>query len=340
MVSRALAAQANGLAITWAELDEGFRPIPCHCGAYAVPALLAEAEATGATLSDLLRALAVSYDVSTRIALTFPFRTLTVHPHGGFNAIGAAAALASLRGFDAATFKAAITAAATMVAPGPFNHATKGALVRNVWTSIGAVAGFRAADFAPLGITGLDTALTDVFLHNFASKIEPSALDSGLGVDAWQIGRGYHKMYACCQYMHASVEAALDLAASHGTGLAGRIDAIEVETHALGLALSNDKPETVLAAKFSLPHAMAAAALFGSGGAEGFEGTTLDDPRFVDLRGKVKLLQHGAIGEWPNDRPGKVRWILSDGEVLSAESLNARGGVDQPFSDPRLIIRP
>jgi 2-methylcitrate dehydratase PrpD len=31
--TREQAAAANGLAVCWAELDEGYRPLPCHAGA-------------------------------------------------------------------------------------------------------------------------------------------------------------------------------------------------------------------------------------------------------------------------------------------------------------------
>ena len=40
-LDRFSAACANGMAITWCELDEGFRNASCHAGAYTLPALLA-----------------------------------------------------------------------------------------------------------------------------------------------------------------------------------------------------------------------------------------------------------------------------------------------------------
>jgi 2-methylcitrate dehydratase PrpD len=333
--SRATIAAANGLAITWAELDEGFRFVPCHAGAYVLPALLAEAEATDATVSDVLRALAVGYEITARIALAFSFPGLTIHPHGGFNAIGAGVGLALLRGYDAGLLRTTLTAAATLVAAGPFNHAIDGALVRNVWTSLGATAGFRAADFAPLGIAGLDTALHDVFVGGFHCVCDPDRLDAGLG-ESWAIESGYHKLYACCQYTHASVQAALELAGRDAAK--GRsITAIEVETHDKALALAGTAPETVLGAKFSLPHAMAAVAVLGTGGARGFEATTLADPAFAAMRDKVRLTRHPAIGDWPNDRPARVHWVFADGSRESAACDNARGGADQPFSEAELL---
>ena len=59
-VDKYSAASANGMAITWCELDEGFRNASCHGGAYTIPALLAEAEAQGRTVEEVLRALAAA----------------------------------------------------------------------------------------------------------------------------------------------------------------------------------------------------------------------------------------------------------------------------------------
>ena len=334
--TREQAAAANGVAVTWAELDEGYRPLPCHAGAYVLPALLAEAEAEDASVEQVVAALAVGYEVTTRIAETFPFPSLTVHPHGGFNAVGAAAGLALLRRYDAKRMFAAITAAATMVAVGPFNHAIQGALVRNVWTSIGATAGFRAADFAPLGIAGLRTALYDVYATCLGCDVKPGRLVENLGTGPWAIEAGYHKMYACCQYMHAAVEASLELSEQLKSSSA-KVAGITVETHARGLALDVREPDTVLAAKFSMPHTLAAAVAMGTAGPSAFESGTLQDPAIATLREKVTLVPHDAIGAWPNDRPARVHWDLEDGTRLSAECVNARGGADQPFSEAELL---
>jgi 2-methylcitrate dehydratase PrpD len=335
--TREHSAAANGVAVTWAELDEGYRPLPCHAGAYIVPALLAEAEATGRSLAEVLTTLAVAYEVTARIARAYPFHKLTVHPHAAFNAIGAAAGLALLRGVDAQTLFAALTAAATMVNPGPFNHAIEGALVRNVWTSIGASAGFRAADFAPLGIAGLHGALHDVFVDCFDCRPQVAELSRDLpsGNGAWAIESGYHKMYACCQYTHSAVEASLQLARE--LQAPDQISAIEVETHARGLALDVREPETVLAAKFSMPHALAAVAVRADAGPRSFDTASLTDSAIARLRERVRLVPHDDIRPPPHDRPARVHWVLEDGRRLSASVDSARGGADQPFEETELL---
>ena len=335
---RSLAAAANGLALPWAELDEGYRPLPCHAGGYTLPALLAEAEAENATIHDMLRALCISYEITTRIAHTFPFDNLTIHPHGAFNSIGAAAGIAVLRGYDAKLLRDTLTSAATMVCAGPFNHAIEGALARNTWTGLGSIAGFQAADFAPLGITGLAGALYDVYATGFSCRVEPKEMDQGLGKTEWAIERGYHKIYACCQYLHSAVQASMELAGRLSAS-SRPIKSIEVETHARGLALTGPAPETVLAAKFSMPHALATVAVLRTAGAKGFDSASLGNTEIAAMRERVTARPHPAIGDWPNDRPARVHWTFDDGTRWTAVCENARGGADQPYSERELLAK-
>ena len=312
--------------------------LPAHAGAYILPALLAEAEATGADTLQVLRALTLGYEIVGRCAQAFPFTAMTVHPHAAFGTLGAAAGIGLLRRYDADTLLATVSAGASMVFAGPYNHALDGALVRNLWTGLSAWAGMRAADLAPLGLGGIAESTYDVFVGCFGTRAIPSALTAQLG-ERWAIASGYHKLFACCQYAHSAVEASLVL----GEKLArtGRtsddIAEITVETHPRGLTLTETNPPTVLSAKFSMPHALAAVAVRRTGGQSAFTSDTLDDPAIARLRQAVRLQPYAPIAPWPNDRPGRVTWRLSDGEIWSEAVESARGGSDQPFSTEELL---
>jgi 2-methylcitrate dehydratase PrpD len=337
-VDRYAAAAANGTAATWCELDEGYRLAPAHAGAYILPALLAEAEATGADTDQVLRALVLAYEIVGRCAQAFSFSAMTVHPHAAFSTLGAAAGVGLLRGHDADALLATVSAGASMVFAGPYNHAIDGALVRNLWTGISAWAGLRAADLAPLGLGGIAESLYDVFVGCFATAADATKLTEQLG-ERWAIASGYHKLFACCQYAHSAVEASLVL--RQKLMASGRspedIAEITVETHPRGLTLTETEPPTVLSAKFSMPHAMAAVAARGTGGQTSFARDTLDDPAIARLRVSVRLAPYAPIASWPKDRPGRVTWYLSDGERWTEAVENARGGADQPFSSDELL---
>ncbi len=327
-LDRYSAATANGAAADWCELDEGYRRVICHAGIYCLPAILAEAEAEGASARDLLRALVIGYETAARVARAFTFPNMILHPHGSLAAVGAAAALAALRRISGDAAVGAISSAATMVVPGPYTHPIKGSLVRNVWPAIGAWAGMRAVDWSSVGITGLPTALHDVYADAFGAKPNAGELSGELG-ENWAISDGYHKIFACCQYGHATIEATLKLCeqAAHE-----RIVGIHIQTHWRARAMDNPDPPTTIGAKFSMQHIAATAAVHGDGGAEAFHASTIDNPAVAALRHKVTLEPYEPEPEWPNDRPARVTWTLDDGTKLTEEVLSARGGPDLPFA--------
>jgi len=339
-LDRLSTAVANGMAATWCELDEGLRSVPCHAGAYVLPALLAESEVRNLTLAEMLRKLAVAYEVTARIASAFPFSSMRVHPHAAFATIGAACGAALARGADAKLLASAITGAASMTFAGPYAHAIDGALVRNAWTSAGAWIGLQSVDWAEAGIGGVAHGPYDTFVGCLGADCVPEVLTRDLGT-RWLAAEGYHKVFACCQYAHSAIEATLALRNRlEGKGRSpDELEAITVETHPRGETLTTVEPSTVLAAKFSMPHALAASALIGTGGQEAFAAETLDDPRIAALRRQVRLAPHPDIRPWPNDRPARVHWRFADGEVWSAECASAKGGADQPFDEPTLMSK-
>lgn len=336
---RLRAAVANGAAAAWCELDEGYAKAACHAGIYALPALLAEAEAARRPTGDVLADLAIAYEIACRFARAYSFGAIRRHIHGLFSAIGAASAVAAARSLPPDLYHAAITSAATMAFPGPYNHAVEGGLARNVWPAAGAWVGFKCVDWASCGIAGLASSAHDVFVTSFAMVPKPGELTRDLG-RGWAIDDGFHKIHACCQYSHSSVEATLELMQRLPPGRRA-IDAtqIRVAAHRRGLALAAVHPATTLAAKFSLPHVIATTMVHGHAGAAAFAATTLNDAEIARLRTRIELLPYGQEPPWPHDCPARVSWVFADGLALEAECRSARGGPDRPFSAEEILTK-
>jgi 2-methylcitrate dehydratase PrpD len=331
------AAVANAVAADWLELDEGYRVTPCHAGLCVLPALLATAEARDLAARDVLRALVVAYEVVARVARCFRPSVLTQHSHARYAAVGAAAATALALRMPQPVLHAALTAAATLTNPGPRNHLVSGALVRNVWPAVGAWSGMMSVEWAQCGIGGAEDGFHDVYSKLLGSEAHPDELTRDLGRD-YAILDGYTKIYACCQHLHSAVEATLamrDEVLRAGTLVA--IAAIAVETHPPALPLVNPRPATTLGAKFSLPHAVAAALVTGSGGADAFASTTLGNAAIAALRDKVSATPYAPLPDPPNDRPARVRIHFADGRSIVGECLSAQGGPDRPFAPTVLI---
>lgn len=332
------AAAINGITCNWAELDEGYRLAVCHAGLYALPAAVAEAEAEGRTVEQLLTAVVVSYEVAARFATAWTFPSSTLHPHGVFSPLGAATAVGKLRSLDHARFLSAIAGSTTLSLASPFSHATRGVLIRNAWAGAGAWLGARAVDLAVAGIGGSATSAFDVYSRALSGRFRAGALTADLGT-VWAISNGYHKTFACCQYGHSAVQACLAL----GRRFAGRdldwIERIEVQTHALGMSIDNDAPGSTLAGKFSLQHIVATTLVNGFADHRAFSGRMLDDERVARLRTKVVLSRFAPDRPPPHDRPARVTVLFNDGLAMSEECLSAPGGPDQPLSEETLLAK-
>jgi 2-methylcitrate dehydratase PrpD len=211
------AAMGNGLAMGWNELDEGFRKAVCHAGLYVLPALLAVAEAEGASLQDLLRALALGYETAARVARAWRLPVMKIHPHALLAPVGAAAGVGFLRRLPFDELLSAVAGAATMGMAGPYNHALKGVLARNTWAPQAAVAGLNALEWAHCGIGGAASSPHEVYAVALGAETDLSVLAPHAD-EGWAVESGYHKLNACCQYAHSTIEAIQSLL-QHNPGL-------------------------------------------------------------------------------------------------------------------------
>jgi len=336
-VDRYSAALANGIAQSWCELDEGYRLASCHAGLYTLPALLAEAEARGLTVAQLLRASVVGYEIVARFARCWAPAPLTLHPHPAFAAVGAAAACSAARGLDALRFFDAVTAASTLVSPGHWAHAIEGALVRNVWAGAGGQTGMRCVDWAECGIGGFAGSPGLTYTELLGIEPEPIRLTADLGAE-WAVMHGYHKIHACCFSTHSAAEAMMDAVARMpgGKGLED-IARITLDTHRPGM--SNVHPSTTLAAKFSFEHVVATAGVHGHAGADAFATATLTAAPIARLRERVELRDYGPLQPPPNDRPARITLTLDDGRSLVSERVLAGGGSEEPWDEAVILSK-
>ena len=331
------AAVGNGLAITWNELDDGYTRTAVHPGALSQPLILATAEAFNLSLTETLRATVGAYEIGTRFARAWPGTLPRLHPHGVYNAVCSAAGLGLLRNYDASQLLRALTAATTMVSPGPYSHPIEGALVRNAWPAAGAWLGQFACDMARLGIAGTPAGPYDVYTSGLGAPAKPAELIDGLGSD-WTICDGYHKLYGACHHSHAAMEAIETLVAGH-PGLRGgkQVKRVLMEGSAMAMNFGNAAPETTLGAKFSIPHALAATLAHGANAPGNFLDASLRDEAIIALRKRISMAQLPVVKPWPLDRPARVTLELQDGSQLVAECEAALGSPARPLDSERVL---
>jgi 2-methylcitrate dehydratase PrpD len=326
---------ANGLAGTMLELDEGNRFARGHPAIHVLPAALAEAERLEAGGAALLTAVVLGYDVAARLGAAAPVRP-GLHMHGVHGVVGAAAAVARLRGLDAAATARTLAVAAGLTLGTSWRTALGGATVRNAYAGVGGASGWLAADLAEAGITGLDDMLTETFGRVSGAGLDAEVALDGLG-QRFEVSRNYFKRYACCRYNHPAVEALEALLAERPLP-ADDIAAIRVATTALAATMREPDPVGSLGAKFSIPYALAVRLVRGETGPEAFREPALSDPRVRGLARRVEVLEDAVLtGQFPARRPARVEVRLRAGEVLTREVPTPSGDFDRPY--PESLLR-
>lgn len=326
------AALGNGLASTWNELDDGYTRTAVHPGALSQPLIVAAGQAHDHRFEEVMLATVVAYEVGTRFARAWPGTLPRIHPHGAYNAICAAAGLASLRRLPAPVFMSALTAAATLVSPGPYSYPIQGALIRNAWPAAGAWLGTFACDMAELGIGGKPDGAFDVYQVILGSATTLAGELSAALDSEWTVADGYHKLYGACHHSHAAMEALESLLQEQPSLRGGQqVQRLTVHCSKMAMNFSNAQPRTTLAAKFSIPHAMAATLAYGADEPENFFDASLSDPLIAQLRTRVRLAELPDIQPWPYDRPAKVSLTLADGRQLERRCEAALGSPARPL---------
>ncbi len=331
------AALVNGTAGTFLELDEGHQFARGHPGIHVVPAALAQAEQEGLSGRGLLTALVVGYEIGARIGMACKIR-MSMHPHGTWGTVGAAVAVAKLMGYEEPDMKEIINLSSSLGLATSRRTMLEGGTVRNVYAGVSGYMGFLAHHLVQCGFTGERDGLDSVFGTVVSDTFLPEVMTEELG-RRFEITRNYFKQHACCRYNHAALDALNAIVAKIPGGRIQpeQVAKVEVMTYSLAAQLRDQNPQNTLAAKFSIPFAVATFIVHGNAGVRCFTPQTVDSPRIKALARKVTVTEDADLtAMMPRRRPSRVRLVLRDGTLLEAQTLTNKGDAEDPYTREEL----
>lgn len=332
------AALINATAAHSAEVDDIFRDGIYHPGAPTIAAALAAAQVADASGHALVNAVVAGYEASTRVAAAVnPAHYRFWHTTGTVGTLGAAAAVACLRGLDADATAHALANATTMAAA--LQQAFRSeAMSKPLHAGHAAEAGALAALGAAEGLTGALDVLDGPRGFGAAMSDNPDwdAALADLG-SVWNITRMTFKNHAACGHTFAPIDATLELAQRARLDAAD-VERIEVETAAVPAEVAgNPDPKTGFEAQFSIQYCVAVALTLGSVRLRAFDDDVLSDRGVRDLLGRVTVTVAPDLdATFPRQRAARVAITTVDGRLLRAEALTRKGDPDAPLSDDEL----
>ncbi|QHE87556.1 MmgE/PrpD family protein [Hydrogenophaga sp. BPS33] len=332
------AALIQGTAAHAAEVDDSFRDAMLHPGAATIAAALAVAQAVKASGPDLLRAVVLGYEVSTRIGVVMGRPHYKYwHNTGTIGSFGAAAAAASLLQLDEDAFAHALAIAATFTA-GLQQAFRLEAMAKPLHAGRAAEAGVLAAQLAAGGMrSSLDVLEGEAGLGQAMSTgPDWSTVGATLGSD-FHITRLTFKNHIGCGHTFPAIDGALELQQLHG------FTHEDIERVALGVYQStldiapHVDPQNADQARFSLHYMVASALVHGSVRLSAFEPARLQDPATRALMQRIhKALDPEVDAAFPGRRGARVEIALRDGRRLSHLQTDRKGDPELPLSDKDL----
>jgi len=335
----ATAAWINGSVSHAVEFDDIFRDAVYHPGCPTIAAALAVAEDRGASGAELLKAITVGYEISTRIGVAVqPSHYRFFHTTGTVGCFGSAAATAALLdGANPDVMRHALATAASF-ASGLQQAFRSDAMTKALHAGHAAWVGVTAGTGAAHGVTGALDILEGAAGFGAAMSVEPK-----WGRATEELGTRYNitaitqKNHGCCGHTFAAIDAMLGIREQHRPE-AQQVEAIQVDTYQTALDVTgNFQPATAFEAKFSLPYVVSHALLYGAVRLNAFDDQRLQDQAIRALMARTQLRADPQLSAgFPVMRAARVTVTLRDGRVIEQFAPCRKGDPEAPLSDADL----
>ena len=303
-----VAALVNATAAHGMELDDTHDESLSHPGAVVVATALAVGTAVEASGEEVTAATVAGYEAIARAGMAAGAAGIIehgFHPPALFGGFGAATTAAKLYRLDARRLAQAwgltlSTAGGSM----QFSQDAQGTTVKRLHGGYGAHHGTMAAEFARLGMAGPARAFDGIYglCSLFGRSPAPERLEPTPGAP-FEIHRVSLKPYPCCRLFHSTTDALREVTEDFSTP----DEAIsEIRVSGPEILVSQHmlrRPESVMAAQYSLPYALGAALVYGPGRYAAYERAA------TPLMRKTRSMAR-ASSRWPTAwrRSAAVRW--------------------------------
>ncbi|HEV2432086.1 MAG TPA: MmgE/PrpD family protein [Burkholderiales bacterium] len=333
VTSAANAALANGMCAHADETDDSHAPSVMHPGCGIVPATLAMAEREGSNGAALLKAVALGYDVATRLTMSlnaFRFREEGLSTHSYGPTFGAAAAAGSIAKVDERQARYLLSYAAQQ-ASGISCWMRDEEHIEKAFDFGGMPArnGITAATMVAQGFSGVEDVFSGErnFFIAHGRPADPEALVRGLG-EVYEILRTNIKRWSVGSPIQAPLDSLSILIKEHGV----KADDVEKLTVRVAHRDKNttdnrDMPD------ICMQHLCAVMLLDGTVTFKSsHDEARFRHPKVLEVRKRIELLGDDALTKTMPARQGIVEIALRDGRNLRHHTVAVRGTAENPMS--------
>jgi 2-methylcitrate dehydratase PrpD len=333
------AALINAAASHFVEQDDLHNSSVLHPGTVVFPAVLAMAQATGASGKEFITASVAGYECGVRVGEFLGRSHYKVfHTTGTAGKLAAAAGVARLLNLDADKTQHCLGSAGTMAA-GLWEFLRDAADSKQLHTAKAAADGLMAALIARDGFTGARQIFEGKqgMAAGMSTDADAQCLTDQLGT-RWAIAETSFKFHASCRHTHPSADALLALMQQHNVN-ADDVASVTAHVHqgAIDVLGPVTDPQTIHQSKFSMGFVLALIAHHQRASLADFTSEALREPGLRAFHDKVSMLLDPAVDQaYPKRWMGHVSVVMRDGRKFETRIASPKGDPDNALTRAEL----
>jgi 2-methylcitrate dehydratase PrpD len=339
------AAFSNAMLAHSDETDDSHAPSESHPGASVVPSALAAGEQFNIDGSRFARAVALGYDVGTRVTMTLgigAFQTAThISTHALSGTFGSAAAAGCAAGLNQQQMRWLIDYASQQASGiKTWQRDTQHIEKAFLFAGMPARNGVTSALLVEAGATGVDDVLSgqDNFLADYAPQADPAKLAAGL-IDKlgerYEITRTNVKKWTVGSPIQAPLDA-LELILKKRPFDPDQVQTVTVRVATSEAAIVNNREMPDIC----MQHMVAVMLLDKTASFKAaHDKARMQDPAVLKMRAKVQLIPDAGLERQLPARQAIVEVTLADGSQLTETVKAVRGTAENPMTREEVIVK-
>ena len=335
------AAMTNGILAHSDETDDSHSPSQSHPGCAVVPAALAAGEQFHINGTHFIRAVALGYDIGTRVTMTLGGQQFEAESHWSTHSIaplfGAAAAASCAAGLNAQQMRWMLGYTAHQSSGlGSWNRDTEHIQKAFHFGGMTARSGVTSTLLVQSGWTGIDDIFSgkDNFFQAYNPKADPSGLLDKLGV-RYEVARTNIKKWPVGSPIQAALDA-LELLRKQRPFEGGEVKQLDVRLATDEAAIVNNREIPDIC----LQHMLAVALLDKTVSfASAHDPSKMKDPAVLRERVKINLIPDADLERLMPLRVAIVEVTLMDGAHLRQRVDNVRGTPENPMTRDEILAK-
>jgi 2-methylcitrate dehydratase PrpD len=325
------------------ELDDVHRKSKVHAGVVVVPTALTVGESLGSSGLEVLRAIALGYEVAHRLGHSIDVqehRARGWHATSTMGVFGAATTAGILLKLPIGQLTSALGLAGTQ-ASGVWAFHGDGASNKRLHAGVASRNGTLAAHLAQTGLTGPSQILEATnggLFPAMSSNYNFEAITHAWG-EKYLIEGISVKPFACCRSIHPILTAVMELRFAHDLDI-HEVERIDVDTYSIAVTQCDHKlwPETSDAARLNARYAVAVALVDGEVFSNQFSTERINDPDLKALAPEVSMRATDEFEKkYPDEWGCRIRLHTRSGHAFEKLVRFPLGDPENPLDDEALV---